>query len=168
MDSDGSGSLSYSELKRTCKNLKWCGDVKSIFDCLDIEAGTERSLSFKELVFLDSWMPKGLDTEVEPSKPGTPHVSPKSAQMPHTVSGKLQRSSSCPGSPAILPPVGTSDSQFSRSRMTKSAWRPSRRHARAELIATMRSGNGLLQTESDLLRDEADQYRSEASWFHGQ
>mmetsp|Transcript_118580 Transcript_118580/g.369379 ORF Transcript_118580/g.369379 Transcript_118580/m.369379 type:complete len:442 (-) Transcript_118580:75-1400(-) len=58
LDTDGSGSVSFSELKRGCMRLKWEGDAREIFDCLDQDAGAERqTLSYKELEFLDSWEP---------------------------------------------------------------------------------------------------------------
>mmetsp|Transcript_5868 Transcript_5868/g.11858 ORF Transcript_5868/g.11858 Transcript_5868/m.11858 type:complete len:795 (+) Transcript_5868:84-2468(+) len=59
LDSDGSGCISYSELKCVCRRLKWGGSVRTLFDCLD--AGGQRdtdgraTLSFDEVSFLDSW-----------------------------------------------------------------------------------------------------------------
>lgn len=58
LDQDGSGSLSYPELRRACRRLKWKGDVQLLFNCLDtdgLRAGGRRNISQQELFFLDSW-----------------------------------------------------------------------------------------------------------------
>eukprot|EP00403_Amphidinium_massartii_P048930 CAMPEP_0178463440 /NCGR_PEP_ID=MMETSP0689_2-20121128/50334_1 /TAXON_ID=160604 /ORGANISM="Amphidinium massartii, Strain CS-259" /LENGTH=741 /DNA_ID=CAMNT_0020090323 /DNA_START=32 /DNA_END=2254 /DNA_ORIENTATION=- len=60
LDDDGSGSLSLSELRKACKRLRWHGDVKLLFDCLDLDGDTsghpgKRTLQLKEVSFLDSW-----------------------------------------------------------------------------------------------------------------
>eukprot|EP00434_Breviolum_minutum_P037804 symbB.v1.2.033522.t1/scaffold4177.1/size43486/1 len=58
LDQDGSGSLSYPELRRACRRLKWKGDVQLLFNCLDtdgVRAGGRRNISPQELFFLDSW-----------------------------------------------------------------------------------------------------------------
>jgi len=67
MDTDGSGQLSFPELRRACRNGRWQGDVRHIFDCLDIDSYTNeriggtnmkrRTLSYKEIAFLDAWVP---------------------------------------------------------------------------------------------------------------
>lgn len=59
MDTDGSGSISFSELNRACRVLGWPGNVRTIFDFLDIDVSPgKRTLSFKELAFLDNWAPE--------------------------------------------------------------------------------------------------------------
>eukprot|EP00931_Biecheleriopsis_adriatica_P040164 TRINITY_DN22989_c0_g2_i1.p1 TRINITY_DN22989_c0_g2~~TRINITY_DN22989_c0_g2_i1.p1 ORF type:complete len:545 (+),score=103.28 TRINITY_DN22989_c0_g2_i1:93-1727(+) len=60
LDCDGSGTVSFLELKRACEKLKWSGDVRLLFDCLDIDKkrdkhNNQRSLSYEEVAFLDSW-----------------------------------------------------------------------------------------------------------------
>jgi len=66
MDTDGSGALSVSELKRATKRMPWEGDVGNLFDCLVIaKVPGKRTLSFKDLEFLDSWMPESIQEAVE-------------------------------------------------------------------------------------------------------
>jgi len=63
LDTDGGGTLTYSELRRACQKLKWQGEVRLLFDCLDTDGkrtgqGTDqgkRSISYKEIAFLDTW-----------------------------------------------------------------------------------------------------------------
>lgn len=66
LDTDGSNTLSYGELKRACFKYNWHGEVRLLFDCLDIdgkkdpkmsgfESAGKRSISAEELAFLDSW-----------------------------------------------------------------------------------------------------------------
>lgn len=71
LDDDHSGSVTFPEFKRACHKLKWGGDVKMLFDCLEIDAHSKiggedaatgkRALTLNELDFLDKW-------QVEPSK----------------------------------------------------------------------------------------------------
>eukprot|EP00913_Durusdinium_trenchii_P033433 g31301.t1 len=46
LDSDRSGSVTFAELKRACHKMKWVGNVRTLFDCLDIDSadrsGAER------------------------------------------------------------------------------------------------------------------------------
>ncbi|CAJ1385986.1 unnamed protein product [Effrenium voratum] len=64
LDSDRSGSVTFPELKRACHKMKWLGNVRTLFDCLDIDSGDrrnrdaatgKRAISLEELAFLDSW-----------------------------------------------------------------------------------------------------------------
>lgn len=60
LDIDNSGSVSFAELRRACEKLKWSGDVRLLFDCLDVDRKKDRpsntrSLSLEEVSFLDSW-----------------------------------------------------------------------------------------------------------------
>jgi len=90
MDSDGSGTLSYGELKRNCRKLRWDGDVKHVFNCLNIELNPgSRTLGFKELAFLDCW---------EPSLDDVAHnvMTEKSEAAAQAKERALQRSASCP------------------------------------------------------------------------
>mmetsp|Transcript_60067 Transcript_60067/g.143083 ORF Transcript_60067/g.143083 Transcript_60067/m.143083 type:complete len:886 (+) Transcript_60067:152-2809(+) len=73
IDTDGSGQLSFPELRRACRNGRWQGDVRLLFDCLDIDSsGNERigggdkkrrTLSYKEIAFLDAWVPDEVHEE---------------------------------------------------------------------------------------------------------
>merc|ERR1740121_1464421 len=57
IDTDGSGSVSYSELRRACQRLGWQGNVRELFECLDIDMEPgQRTLSYQELIFLDNWI----------------------------------------------------------------------------------------------------------------
>lgn len=58
IDVNNTGKLNYSELKRACQNLKWRGEVRLLFDCLDLDGkleGGKRFISMKEVQFLDEW-----------------------------------------------------------------------------------------------------------------
>jgi len=58
IDVNNTGKLSYQELKRACQNLKWRGEVRLLFDCLDLDGkleGGKRFISMKEVQFLDEW-----------------------------------------------------------------------------------------------------------------
>jgi len=58
-DKDGSGSLTYGELRRACQKGKWGGDVKFLFDCLGMgsvqENASKRVMTADQISFLDSW-----------------------------------------------------------------------------------------------------------------
>ncbi|CAK9098418.1 unnamed protein product [Durusdinium trenchii] len=64
LDSDRSGSVTFAELKRACHKMKWVGNVRTLFDCLDIDSADrrnrdaatgKRAISLEEIAFLDSW-----------------------------------------------------------------------------------------------------------------
>merc|ERR1719188_1934224 len=58
LDEDKSGSLTFSELKRACHKMKWKGDVRLLFDSIDVDEGgnqAKRTISVDELAFLDQW-----------------------------------------------------------------------------------------------------------------
>jgi len=60
IDHDGSGTLSLPELKKACRRMKWTGEVRLLFECLDHEGEkdkpqSKRSLTLKDVAFLDSW-----------------------------------------------------------------------------------------------------------------
>jgi Ca2+-binding EF-hand superfamily protein len=58
IDLNNTGKISYQELKRACQNLKWQGEVRLLFDCLDLDGkleGGKRFISMKEVQFLDEW-----------------------------------------------------------------------------------------------------------------
>merc|ERR1712194_964977 len=60
IDADRSGAVTFAELKRACFKMNWQGDVKLLFDCLDVDGkhrgeGGKRTLTLDEVGFLDSW-----------------------------------------------------------------------------------------------------------------
>jgi Ca2+-binding EF-hand superfamily protein len=57
-DTDGSGALTLSEMKRGCRRGGWDGDVKTIFESLDLDYSQtgNKSIAFTDLAFLDSWV----------------------------------------------------------------------------------------------------------------
>jgi Ca2+-binding EF-hand superfamily protein len=69
IDVNNTGKLSYQELKRACQNLKWQGEVRLLFDCLDLDGkleGGKRFISMKEVQFLDEWEgDPGLEEQAE-------------------------------------------------------------------------------------------------------
>lgn len=68
LDADGSGSLSFSELKRACRKGKWKGDVHLLFNCLDTDkerSHGKRSITVQEIQFLDTW--ETMEDEAEGS-----------------------------------------------------------------------------------------------------
>jgi len=104
MDTDGSGSLSFSELKRATKRMPWDDDVGKLFDCLAIaKVPGKRTLSFKDLEFLDSWMPESVQEAVDARtsnagpasqalsiKTGTPARDPAATKSPECNSATLK------------------------------------------------------------------------------
>merc|ERR1712194_1005817 len=71
------GTLPFSALKKACRRMKWQGDVRLLFDCLDGGCGSNgeassstsrRFLHFKDISFLESWqvaMPDDVIREEE-------------------------------------------------------------------------------------------------------
>eukprot|EP00928_Gymnodinium_smaydae_P026310 TRINITY_DN20709_c1_g1_i2.p1 TRINITY_DN20709_c1_g1~~TRINITY_DN20709_c1_g1_i2.p1 ORF type:complete len:828 (-),score=179.38 TRINITY_DN20709_c1_g1_i2:317-2800(-) len=62
LDQDRSNSVSYNELRRACQRLRWKGDLRLLFDCIDTdklkEGGSleaQRAISLSEIAFLDNW-----------------------------------------------------------------------------------------------------------------
>lgn len=95
MDSDGSGSLSFSELKRACKKGGWDGDVAMIFDCLAIpKQPGKRTMSFKDLEFLDSWMPESVEEAAERALARSPSM--KAIQSRHSPTAASPRGDRSP------------------------------------------------------------------------
>eukprot|EP00928_Gymnodinium_smaydae_P013317 TRINITY_DN14869_c0_g2_i1.p1 TRINITY_DN14869_c0_g2~~TRINITY_DN14869_c0_g2_i1.p1 ORF type:complete len:625 (+),score=117.25 TRINITY_DN14869_c0_g2_i1:126-2000(+) len=57
IDADGGGLLSLSELRRAAK-LGYSGEVRLLFDCLDVRGADhdgKRGLTLKDMSFMDSW-----------------------------------------------------------------------------------------------------------------
>lgn len=72
LDSDGSGTVSFSELRCVCKKLRWNGSFRLLFDSLDSgakerdqhgELTRKRVLRFAEVRFLDTWNMEPAMTE---------------------------------------------------------------------------------------------------------
>lgn len=66
LDVDKSNQVTYSEMKRACYKMNWDGDVRVLFDVLELDGHREsltgkRSINLEELGFVESW-------QVEPSK----------------------------------------------------------------------------------------------------
>mmetsp|Transcript_81895 Transcript_81895/g.213230 ORF Transcript_81895/g.213230 Transcript_81895/m.213230 type:complete len:850 (+) Transcript_81895:61-2610(+) len=64
LDEDHSGSVSFKELKHACRKLHWKGDVRLLFDCLDVNRVRDsgvRAITVGEICFLDNW-------QLEPSE----------------------------------------------------------------------------------------------------
>jgi len=69
LDETKLGNLSFSVLKKACRRLRWSGDVRLLFDCLGTQDGAQvveqsqgkRSLSLKDISFLDSWATSASD-----------------------------------------------------------------------------------------------------------
>merc|ERR1712217_522431 len=90
IDSDRSGAVTFTELKRACIKLNWPGDVRLLFFCLDVDPCREaetrkKALRMDEAGFLDSWHveppPAELIAEAAANEP------PK----PKAISGELMR-----------------------------------------------------------------------------
>jgi len=56
---DGIGLLSFSELRKATRKLKWMGDVRLLYDCLNCggpkDSTGRSSLSLKDVSWLDCW-----------------------------------------------------------------------------------------------------------------
>lgn len=93
IDTDGSGSITYSELRRAAQIFDWGGDAAMIFDCLELERlPGKRTLSFKNLEFLDTWEDNTWAQENALEKKAL------RAQSPSSATSTLRRSLSSPGS----------------------------------------------------------------------
>lgn len=63
LDADHSGSITYPELKRACHKLRYQGNIRLLFQCLDVDGKRDakgdgigrRSISFDEISFLETW-----------------------------------------------------------------------------------------------------------------
>ena len=65
LDDDHSGSVTFPEFKRACHKLKWGGDVKMLFDCLEIDAhskiGGEDAATGKRALTLNELDARGAE-----------------------------------------------------------------------------------------------------------
>jgi len=72
LDEDHSGSVSLKELRHACRKLRWEGDVKLLFDCVNVShthnAGV-RCISLHDLAFLDNWQVEPTEAELAAEDP---------------------------------------------------------------------------------------------------
>merc|ERR1719253_1447768 len=98
IDVNGTGKLSYQELKRACQNLKWQGEVRLLFDCLDLDGkleGGKRFISMKEVQFLDEWQgDPGLEEQAEDE------IVNATLLQPHSKQPRVQCGASLPSLPS--------------------------------------------------------------------
>merc|ERR1712203_383923 len=72
LDEDSDGSITLREMKRQCKRYKWDGDVRVLFESLDVslrnkhhaDAG-DNAIELNEMVFLDNWKAQSTEEEVK-------------------------------------------------------------------------------------------------------
>lgn len=100
MDTDGSGTLSYAELARYCKRLQWEGDVRNIFECLNVDmAPGAKALSYAEVGFLDSWQPNLVRMEEEILANALRPKTTKRSSISSALAGELSASKLLPPAP---------------------------------------------------------------------
>jgi hypothetical protein len=100
LDADGGGTLSFSELRRACRKWRWEGEVRLLFDCLDIDSDGpgRRQISVHEISFLDEW------EALEPSsgdESGLDSCRFQESNVRRRALGKPQKASSQPELPAL-------------------------------------------------------------------
>jgi len=144
-DTDGSGSLTHSELRRACQKHNWQGDVRALFNCLGVghEEG-KSSLTLNEVAFLDSWVEDEPTEEtskearsafeaLKGKQPQERRPSFLDAEPPQEDAAKMQ--SSTEGKAAVYAPVSkfeklhrkyhcTRYAAAARPRMTRAASGP--------------------------------------------
>lgn len=94
MDTDGSGLVSFSEMKRQCAKHAWDGDVRALFHCLQADKSTgKRHLSLQDVLFLDSWSPREEVEEmmVGPTVSRAPSGAGSKSLSPHPRRAKRTR-----------------------------------------------------------------------------
>lgn len=110
IDTDGSGTVSFSELSRACRRSGWPGCVRTLFTCLDVDVCLgKRTLSYTELSFLDNWIIT-IDDESPPSTQGRSPPSISTSSPSRTRRGCSPER--LPG--AISPLSGTGSPSLSR------------------------------------------------------
>lgn len=188
MDTDGSGSLTFSEMKRACRRMKWKGDVRTLFYCLDIDASGgpgANSLSYNELAFLDTWpmvqnedgkedladeaedgdnmFSKRLSTDSRYSfLSNASEVAMSSLASP---AGRLRRSSSEPFRPSSdakpkLPALQRFDNY--RPAAHDPSWRKSKTFVKSDITAAFRKSNELLRAKTTQLQTEYKELQKQA------
>jgi Ca2+-binding EF-hand superfamily protein len=110
MDDDGNSLVGFSEMKRACQRLHWHGDVRLLFDCLDVDGkldGGKRFLSMREVIFLDHWHTDMSNTYaikkamMDSIMAETTARSPSPRSPSDSMSSSMFRSSSAPTLPSL-------------------------------------------------------------------
>lgn len=136
LDEDCSGFVTLPEFRRACTKMRWEGDVRLLFDCLDVDgkktdkATGKRSISLEDLVFLDSW-------QVDPRLDEAPCCKPKEQELRRWLSDPClaSRGSESPGKggtpsakrrPVVVPPLTEVDAadDFVRPATSAACCRP--------------------------------------------
>lgn len=127
-DKDGSGSLTYGELRRACQKGKWGGDVKALFDCFGMgtapENASKRTMTTEQIAFLDSW-PGEADEDEEEEEPVEAEVRPPSPKKQMSAAPSSRRSGDRPGSAPSAAAAGFNRPVSSPSGKPASPMRPS-------------------------------------------
>jgi hypothetical protein len=103
IDIDQSNTLTCGELRRACQRLRWTGDPRLLFNCLDIERRRDRQgahvgkrcLSLAEIIFVDSWQASEQAEEAGPLDDGNPRCKLSTAPG--------RRHLRCPSDPEAAP-----------------------------------------------------------------
>lgn len=97
LDGDGNNSISLSELRKACSGLRWQGDPRELFNCLDKDGQRDksgdnagkRSLSLAELIFLDNWKTEPVEEDLA------------SLELPDSAGSDLRQSHRRPHTPEV-------------------------------------------------------------------
>lgn len=124
LDEDRNGTVSFKELKLACRKLHYKGDVRLLFDCLDItrvrDAGV-RSISLSEICFLDNWQIEPSEEELAAmDEPPPPKITSTN------VTKEVKAINDRLASPLNLAKLGLSDWQSASIRSIPAGWSPQR------------------------------------------
>lgn len=92
IDESGTGHVTLAEFRRACHKLKYIGDCRLLFDCLDIDGEKhtgKRSISLKEVEFLDDWEAADLPQTSEEELVVQQALAAKKATRPLKTSSSL-------------------------------------------------------------------------------
>lgn len=105
LDSDGGGTLSFSELRRACRKWRWDGEVRTLFNCLDIDQDGHgrRQISIHEIGFLDDW--EELGPSGGENSPASSGKAP-AAKVKQPPLATTQHAASQPELPSLLAATG--------------------------------------------------------------
>lgn len=106
-DTDGSGSITLSEMKNLCHKLHWSGDPTLIFECLDVDRkrdlDSKRNLSMEEVAFLDKWVREPTEEEMAAEDAARQKPKPKPQKTKAAMDALLARLSDPYGQSAARP-----------------------------------------------------------------
>merc|ERR1711972_615565 len=91
----------FTELKRACIKLNWQGDVRLLFDCLDVDRVRDassygkRTISFDEISFLDTWEYELKIQDVPEDEPIKAEQREKHEKMVAAITARLADPFSC-------------------------------------------------------------------------